>query len=143
MSEKYDICVFTKIQRELADEIIDKFDFWKVVKRRFYEDSCEIVDKHLSKNLKAVCGNKCKNTILIDIHDQLAEPAQNVMRFAPWTDNLRKDTELKKLVDFFTASKEKIVFAKDLVRLWDEARAKQFRGQIDHEKSTRDSPIEK
>lgn len=66
MSEIYDIYIFTASIKDYADPIIDYLDTKKVIKQKYFRDSCTFYNGKICKDLR-IFGENLADIILIDV----------------------------------------------------------------------------
>lgn len=100
-SELFDIVIFTASDQQYADKIIDRFDSWKAIKRRYYRDKCDIVDGVISKDLsKIVAEGKVMSTLMVENSSPVVVQRDNLLEVSPWDGRDEEDQELVLLLDF-------------------------------------------
>lgn len=65
LSNFYEIVIFTAAQKDYADFIIDRFDIYKNVSRRYYRESCIFSETAHIKDLNIVNRDLSK-TVIVD-----------------------------------------------------------------------------
>lgn len=98
MSNFYNLMIFTSSQQEYADTIIDKIDFKRHIKKRFYRQNCIKVSNGYIKDLK-ITKAPLNRTIVIDnskLSFKLNE--ENAIHIKPWLGTNENDDELEHLM---------------------------------------------
>lgn len=99
MSKNWEIVIFTAGLKDYADKILDDLDPSGFISRRFYRDSCKVVEGVYIKDLKIIDRNvDLSKTVIVDnmpVNFSLQVP--NGIEIKTWFKPDVKDKEMIKL----------------------------------------------
>lgn len=93
----YEIVVFTASERSYAEPLIQAIDRENLISRRFYRDSCSLVNGCLLKDLSVIRDNLSR-VLIIDNSPMSLMNLENVLPVKSWTGHDKNDEELLELL---------------------------------------------